>query len=450
MKKQLHIVFIGMGAVGKAVIEILNISSKEHIKQAKITIVEPLEIPKWISQMFTQIKHIKKSVTSDNVQKLLKPLFNKHTFVIDVSVEVDSIPIMVLAKQQNVIGYLNTSVEDWSNPNPEYFSMNRDKLIKRSLSYRSYLVEKALGKVHNSTIIQEFGMNPGFISISALLGLYNCAMKYGSNETKKAAENGQFNIVAKNLGLLTIQSSEHDTQITKLPRPKGTFWNTWSANGLQRGEGLDPVQIGWGSHEDQKQGISDPKILDKTHIFPMRGMDEIHETIGLDYNGDPISFNGFLIPHGESDSLSKFLATKDYNPTVYYVYNPSEAAKESLEEQRNNKHKPLSKSHVLTLPEIKMGYDSVGTLLIFSGKGETPSIMWWTGSCMSVEDAYKCGFVHSGPTVVQVAASIYSAFKYVLEHKHLGLVTPEELDYKYILKTARPYLGNLYSKEIKI
>ena len=450
MKKDLHLLFIGCGAVGKSVIEILNIAGKSHFKTAKITIIEPLELPKWVFQCFPQIKHIKKAITKENMEKLIKPLLNKKTFIIDVSVNVDCIPIMVLAKNKNVLGYLNTSLEDWNNPHPERFFTSKEKLIKRSLSYRSYLAEKAIGKVVNSTIIQEFGMNPGLISISALWGLYNSAMKYGSNETKKAANQGMFNIVAKNLGLLTIQSSEHDTQITKLPKPKGVFWNTWSAVGLGHGEALDPVQIGWGSHENQNIGISDPKILDKTHIFPDRGMDAIHETIGLNYEGNPVSFNGFLIPHGESDSLSKFLSIDDYCPTVYYIYNPPECAKQSLEEQRENEYKPFEKTHVLTLPEIRTGYDSVGTLLIFSGKGEAPEKMWWSGTVMNVNDAKKCGFKNAGPTTIQVAASIYSAFNYVIDNQHLGLLTPEELDWKYILKTAKPFLGHVYSKEIDI
>ena len=56
--------------------------------------------------------------------------------------------------------------------------------------------------------------------------------------------------LAQALGVRVIQVSERDTQSGAMPRAPGEFVNTWSVEGFIA-EALQPVEIGWGSHETQ-------------------------------------------------------------------------------------------------------------------------------------------------------------------------------------------------------
>jgi len=54
--------------------------------------------------------------------------------------------------------------------------------------------------------------------------------------------------LAKRLGTKVIHVAEHDTQIADVPKHPGEFVNTWSIPGFC-GEGSQPAELGWGSHE---------------------------------------------------------------------------------------------------------------------------------------------------------------------------------------------------------
>jgi len=43
---------------------------------------------------------------------------------------------------------------------------------------------------------------------------------------------------------------------------------------------------------------------------------------------------GYMVRHDENYTLSRYLTTDSYRPSVYYVYAPSDAASESVEEMR--------------------------------------------------------------------------------------------------------------------
>ena len=50
-----------------------------------------------------------------------------------------------------------------------------------------------------------------------------------------------------------------------------------------------------------------------------------------------------------------------------------------------------------------------------------------------------------GPTVLQVAGGVYSAFLWILENPQAGNKWAEQLDSDYILEHAKPYLGRIWS-----
>ena len=185
-------------------------------------------------------------------------------------------------------------------------------------------------------------------------------------------------------------------------------------------------------------------------FFPFRGIDKTHKTVGLDHVGNPHFFEGYLIPHGEANSLSSFLTYKKYRPTVFYVYSPSKCGEESLDKLRKNNYIEISECHVLDQNDIIKGFDSVGALLFFNGSGEVPKdTKWWAGTVVDLKDVKKNGFIHSGPTVVQVAAGMNAAIIQILKNKNNGLMLPEEFNWVKLLKECSKYLGNIYSREIK-
>ena len=55
------------------------------------------------------------------------------------------------------------------------------------------------------------------------------------------------------VGVKGVHIAERDTQRAIKPKPLDVFWNTWSADGFIS-EGLQPAELGWGTHEKWRPG----------------------------------------------------------------------------------------------------------------------------------------------------------------------------------------------------
>ena len=86
------------------------------------------------------------------------------------------------------------------------------------------------------------------------------------------------------------------------------------------------------------------------------------------------------------------------------------------------------------------GYDIVGSLLIFNNNRA-----WWAGTIMDQYDASAWFDYKFGPTVLQVAGGVFSAFSWMCKNPNVGNKWAENLDSEFILEVARPYLGRVYS-----
>jgi homospermidine synthase len=419
------IVFIGCGAIGKTLIEIWNIE-KLHMKN-KITIIEPEPLPEWLIKS-RKIHHIQIGITPDNANMLLKNIDNT-TLVIDVSVGVDSLLITEICVKKGSM-YINTSLENWE----ETTTLKKDyKDFKKNTLYFREQLMKMQAKT-KSTIVIDHGFNPGIIQAFALTAID----KLSPEPPKDYAER------AKELEIVSIQVVEFDSQLTDFELYPDIFVNTWSSLGFQA-EGTDHCMIGYGTLDNsfEKYKLITPTDGEKNVRFiNNHSMDLEKESITLDPKGKPFKYTGMLITHGESNTLSRFLTTKDksYRPSVYYVYSPSKIAWECLKQTRKNNYEPLPYWHVLEQDEITNdGFDSIGALLTFKdGK------QYWSGSVLSISDVKKLGFKYATATTLQVGAALNSAIEYILTHKKEGYQTPEQLDHKYILDHAKKYLGNLY------
>ena len=149
---------------------------------------------------------------------------------------------------------------------------------------------------------------------------------------------------------------------------------------------------------------------------------------------------GMAVSHGESETIARYLKHKDYSPSVYYIYSPCKEAWRSIDFVERQDYKFQNKSYALRGYNITDGSDAVGGLLLF----KNPEFNLWAGTVLDINQTKRLGFRYSGPTTVQVAASIYGLLSMLFENKlPKGVLFPEDLDSEYILDKAKKWLGDV-------
>jgi len=452
----LNLLFIGCGGVGKAVLELLFL---EKINVDRLIIIEPKQLPDWIKPDM----HIAKALTKENVNSILEPLLKSRPFIIDVSINVE--PPIELVKKYGC-NYINTSLEgyekqDLENParkGDKQRDINDEKQLKDSvLFFRHNKLKKKFENVkskYNPSVLVDNGANPGLVNNFVKQCLEDVANKYKDDESLKHIKNGDYHIASQRMGLQVCHISEIDTQTENEPlilssNGKVNMYGDWSPCGFYEECVKDFLSIGYGSQEIQNQKewkkLTDAK-QNLVRVINKRPCEVLAKSYCPDHDGKINKYIGYVIPHGENYEIAKLLKYNNYQVSVYYVYKPPQFAIDSINRIKANDYKEPNFMDVLTLNEIKDGYDSVGVSCFFSGLGSIPKIGHWYGSSLSVEDVKKLGIVYSNPTVIQVATSIIAGMLWILtKNKNEGFLSPEDMDYKFIIDCAKKYLGNLYS-----
>jgi len=346
-------------------------------------------------------------------------------------------------------------------------------LYDRTLYARHQEIENKGFSENGPTAVLEHGCNPGLVSHfvkAALDDIVSTTLQQVPNGPqadglRKLLNSGDYARVAMKLGLRVIHISEIDTQTTSMAKPTGSFVNTWSPMGFAE-EALDWVQIGWGTHERPLPSQLVPSEGPINQVFvPMHAMEMVMSSY---VPNEPIK--GMCIPHGEADTITEHLTVYNssdaqgikkkkaiYRPSVYYVYQCAPVAMDSLEEMRKNNYTPQSTYHVLTpeRDEGLRGEDRVGVLLMFEDdpvrviRGETTDKKpwsYWYGSILSDANNPLRNF---NPTVVQVAASVVGAFKWIKANPTRGVCWPDDIPHDFILDLANPFLGKIVSEPMK-
>ena len=159
---------------------------------------------------------------------------------------------------------------------------------------------------------------------------------------------------------------------------------------------------------------------------------------------------GCLIPHGEAVTISEFLSDQEtgYSPSQYYVYDFNPYAKEFISNLKKNTTLQECNPEMEVIHPLKYkikGYDKVGALLIFhKNRG------WWSGTIMDEYDASFLFDYKFGPTVLQVAGGVFAAFCWMCKNPGCGNKWAELINSEFVLETARPYLGRVYSNYIDL
>ncbi len=424
------IVILGFGSIGQGMLPVLL--RDLDIQPSQVTIIAKDADGAEIAREYG-VAQVAEALTRKNYESVLDRYLAGGGFLLNVSVEVESLALIKYCGKRGVL-YLDTVTEPWAgrSEDPSLSASRRS-----NYALREEVLAYARQKPRGPTAVITMGANPGLASAWVKQGLMNIARDRGLTiEKPKARE--EWARLARRLGIKVIHVAERDTQLAAQRKRRGEFLNTWSVNGFI-GEGLQPAELGWGSHERHF-----PQDAAR-HAF---GCDA---AIHLDRPGaativrswTPLEgpYHGFLITHAESISIADYLTLREstgelaYRPTVHYAYHPCDDTVISLHEAAGNNWMPPERERVVGPEEIVEGADELGVLLMGGKKG-----VYWYGSRLTIDEARKLA-PHNSATSLQVVAGILAGMVWAIRNPASGVVEPDQLDHEEVLQIASPYLG---------
>jgi homospermidine synthase len=424
-----RIVFIGFGSIGQGVLPL--VLRLVGIPAERVTIVTAEDRGVAEAGQYG-VKFIKEPLTRENFRRILEPLVGRGDFVLNVSVEVSSIALVKYCWERGAM-YLDTCIEPWAGG---YTDPGVPAAKRTNYALREEALALRPGNARAPTAVVTHGANPGLVSHLVKQALLNVAADTGV-EAGAPASKDDWSKLAQALGVRVIHIAERDTQVSPVRKKLNEFVNTWSVDGFV-GEGAQPCELGWGSHERNfpRDGrrhdfgcgaaiwLAQPGAATRVRTWtPKAG--HIH---------------GFAITHGESISIADYLSVRDggqvvYRPTVHYAYHPCDDAVLSMHEFVGRNY-VLQDSKRILMDEISPGgIDELGVLLAGHKKNA-----YWYGSQLSVDEARRLAPFNNA-TSLQVTVSCLAGMIWAMENPNRGLVEPDEMDYQRVLEICRPYLG---------
>jgi homospermidine synthase len=424
-----RLVMIGCGSIGRAVLPLLL----RHVVTApdRIVIVTADERGRSAAEKYGVTYHVT-PLDRSNYREVISPLLGRGDFLLNLSVEVESLSLIRLAREQGAL-YLDTCIEPWAGGYTDQ-SKSASERSNYGLRHAALELGRSLGPGPTAVVAQ--GANPGLVSQLVKEALLQMAAETGLQHSKPSGQ-AEWAALVRDLGIKAIHIAERDTQVAAgHPKKPGEFVNTWSIDGFI-GEGCQPAELGWGTHE-------------KT--LPAEGHQHGYGSDAAIYLARPGAstrvrswtplagpYHGFLITHNEAISIADYFTSRDgqtvtWRPTVHYAYHPADDAVLSVHELagRNWEEQPEKR---LMMDEITSGIDELGVLLMGNPRG-----VFWYGSRLSIEEARELAPFNSA-TSLQVAAGVLGGMAAAIEHPDAGLVEADQLDHERVMELARPYLG---------
>ncbi|QXI32219.1 saccharopine dehydrogenase C-terminal domain-containing protein [Pseudomonas promysalinigenes] len=428
----MNIVLIGYGTIASALMPNLLTEFGRDIKSLKV--IDPCGAKKPSAEFVSPVTWVAESITRDNLEELLCDL-DAESFVVNLSVDVSSVALVSLCQKKGA-RYIDTCIEPWAG---HYVNADAEPAERTNYALRETMLALKSQCQNGPTAVVAHGANPGLVSHFVKQALLNLRSDIFGVSQPIPQTRQQWAKLCADLGVKTIHIAEHDTQIAKLPKRPGEFVNTWSIDGFI-GEGCQPAELGWGTHE-----LS----------FPPEGQRHTtgcNSAIYLNRPGASVRLRtwtpafgpclGFLITHNESISLSDYLTCFDngqatYRPTVNYAYHPCNDAVLSIHELSGCSWNSQPDKRILHGRDIAFGGDYLGVLIMGHEKNA-----YWFGSYLENAVAQKHN-AESSATSLQVVAGVVSGMKWAINNPHCGIVEAEEMDFNFILDSARPYLGEM-------
>ena len=427
----MKIVFLGMGEVAKCALhllrEFISVDARDvYIAERNNETAHPA-VNAFIGLGAT---YLQVNLTRENTLSLLRDEIGlrRGDLVIDLTTDTDVFYLTEMCLENGWM-FLNTCIENAADTRLVHH-VNHAKMAS--------LLERYRNRRELRTCVFDHGMNPGLVSSLAKKGLVDIAelvLAHRSDEKLEellAAED--FSALAEYLGLEVLHCSETDNQSGDQV-PADVFVNTWSCPGFLV-EATAPLQVTWGSHERNNPPgteITAPHMLmSETPAWQVTARSFVHDR----------ETEGMVIPHEEIITLRKFLERPGYAPTICYVYEINPHTRRCFEEGILSEQGGL----VLTPAANSLrGFDKVGCLFVLNQNpltGEQLPWSYWCGSILETTDP-----VFSA-TVIQVAAGVLSAVRWMSENSAAGICFPEDLPYKKILSYAAPRLGEIFSAPV--
>jgi homospermidine synthase len=429
-----RIVCVGFGSIGQGVLPLIL----RHIgcPAERITIVTAEDLGRDEARQLG-VRFIKERITRENLRRTLDPLVGRGDFLLNLSVDVSSIALVRFAWEKGAL-YLDTCIEPWAGG---YTDAAQPPARRTNYAMREEaLALRNAGSARQPTAVLTHGANPGMVSHLVKQALLNIAADTGV-EAGDPQTREQWAALAQQLDVRTIHIAERDTQVSAIPKEPGEFVNTWSVDGFVS-EGSQPAELGWGSHErnfprdgrrfDFGDGcaiyLAQPGVATRVRSWaPKAG-----------------PYHGFLITHAESISMADYftvLKGQDvgYRPTVHYSYHPSDNAVLSVHEFAGRNYDIQPRKRIM-MDDITTGIDELGVLLAGHKKNA-----YWYGSQLSIDEARKLAPFNSA-TSLQVTVSVLAGMVWAMENPNLGIVEPDEMDFRRCLEICRPYLGPVVGK----
>ena len=391
------------------------------------------------------VSYVCDRITPESMDRLLDAHLGAGDLLIDLAWNIDCGEIVQWCHDHGVL-YINTSVELWDpyteapdQPPPERTLYVRHMALRRRVQAWSS---------PGPTAVVEHGANPGLVSHWTKRALSDLAVATLAEvadlhparrgRLEEALADDAWNRIAMETGTKVIHISERDTQVASVPKEVGEFVNTWSIEGFFE-EGVAPAEMGWGTHERQLPALAFEHQDDgpRNQICLARPGIDTYVRSWVP-KGGPIL--GMVVRHGEAFTISDALTVwgEDgqalYRPTVHYAYQPADAAIVSLHELRMTGYRLQERQRIMDA-EITSGDDELGVLLLGHDLNG-----WWTGSQLSIEETRDL-VPGQNATTLQVAASILGAVAWMVANPDRGVLVPDQLDHREVLRFADPYLG---------
>lgn len=428
------IIMIGFGSIGRGTLPLIE----RHFKfdMSKLVVIDPREdIAPYLDER--NIRHIRTHLTKDNYKDVMTPLVRdgKGGFCVNLSVDASSVDLMKLCRKHGVL-YIDTVVEPWPG---FYFDEKADNSARTNYRLRQTMLKAKEKHPGGTTAVSTCGANPGMVSWFVKQALVNLAKDMGVKiEEPQTGDREGWAKLMHTLGVKGVHVAERDTQRAREPKPFGTFWNTWSVEGFIA-EGLQPAELGWGSHEKWKpKNAKKHQKGSKAAIYLEQPGADTRVRTWCPTHGAQY---GLLVTHNEAISIADYFTVRDedskvaFRPTCHYAYHPCNDAVLSLYEMFGNGGQAQSVQHVLTEEELVDGADELGVLLYGHDKNA-----YWYGSRLTLEQARKLA-PNQNATGLQVSSAVLAGMVWALENPTVGIVEADEMDYRRCLEIQKPYLG---------
>lgn len=245
----------------------------------------------------------------------------------------------------------------------------------------------------------------------------------------------KYGLVSKKLKVSDIQEVDVDDQKCEMPYEEDILYSTWNCWAYMC-ETVAGPELAFGNI-NRFYGYKDIRDADNDDMFLSLS------TPGFKCKAKTMSpkgeVEGHISTHEEIFMIRRLFTYQNYKPTVHFFYSPCDYAIKSIAQFDKE---PAKKFHLITKKEIVSGGESVGIII----QGKRFKTRYYGNQLNTID-------LNESATILQVSASSYAAFKYMLNHQEEGIVFPEDVDENEVLDTAKKYLKSyvtLKCKKIKM